>query len=54
MVEFEYQLYQAMCRGCHKEKQCHDDAEQCDDFLEALERGEQNGLQEKGNDIETR
>ena len=40
MVKDEYELYKIMCRGCRKEKQCHDDATQCEDFLEALENVE--------------
>lgn len=31
-------LYQEMCNGCTKEKYCHEECENCDDYLEAEEK----------------
>lgn len=37
MKDYEYIVYKQMCCGCCHEKQCHDECEYCDDYLERLE-----------------
>jgi len=42
-MDYEQILYDKMCRGCLFEKDCHDDAKNCDEYLEELEKYERNG-----------
>lgn len=37
----EEELYAKMCAGCINEKYCHDTCTHCDDYLNALEGGEE-------------
>ena len=40
MEEAEEVIYNKLCRGCPKEKRCHDDCEHCEEYLEEVERYE--------------
>lgn len=35
MMNIEERMYDKLCRGCPKEKECHDNCEHCDNFYEA-------------------
>lgn len=33
-------IYERLCRGCKKEKQCHDNCEHCKDYFKELDNYE--------------
>ena len=43
----EYWLYNKMCVGCERERICHRECDNCDDYIENLE-----GIYELSNDCE--
>ena len=49
-VDAEFTIYNYYCRGCERERYCHEECTHCDDYLELLE--EFNELLDAG-DIET-
>lgn len=40
--DLEYLLYKKLCSGCPNQKQCHEECEHCESYLEILEQGEEN------------
>lgn len=36
LEQIEEMVYHRMCSGCLKEKECHDNCEQCDDYLDEV------------------
>lgn len=44
LEQIENILYQRMCNGCPKEKECHDNCEHCDNYLNELEKENNNEL----------
>lgn len=37
-MTIEEMIYARLCRGCPNEKRCHDDCEYCDEYLEEIEK----------------
>ena len=36
-IDKEMEVYQRMCVGCERERYCHEQCEQCDEYIEELE-----------------
>ena len=43
IMPIEEYLYEKLCRGCPKEKQCHDNCEYCSRYLEELDKEIEDG-----------